>query len=167
MTVAATDSRRARVYGAETLVHRLFDTAERSDVRTVEIFGSTITLPAERRFASIESVQAYVDAVLALNWVRARWPAAASPVLVCAARTQRKAHYMAVPPHIAVPLHDRGQAWALRELVVLHELAHHLAGVDVQHGADFVDTHVTLVTELVGPEAGFVLRAALHENGAV
>jgi putative metallohydrolase (TIGR04338 family) len=54
----------------------------------------------------------------------------------------------------------------MRELVVLHELAHHLTPDDPGHGAQFVGALLTLVAEIIGPEAALVLQAALHENGA-
>jgi len=157
------DTGRSRVYAAEAQVRALFDSADEHGVRTVHTHGSALELPVERRFASVESLQAYIDAALALNWVRAQWPRAATAVRVRARRGQGGAHYEARPPVIAVPLH----AWALRELVVLHELAHHLVwGTDDGHGPVYVTCYTELVSEIVGPEAGFVLRTALHEAGA-
>jgi putative metallohydrolase (TIGR04338 family) len=66
---------------------------------------------------------------------------------------------------IAVPTHRVGGRWAMRELVVLHELAHHLSG-GADHGAEFVTVLLCLVAELVGAEAGFLLRSALLDAGA-
>ncbi len=160
------DTRRARVYEAEHLVRRLFDSADRHGTRLVDFHGSAVTLPVERRFASVESVRSYVRAVLALNWVRAAWPTATTPLDVRVRRGAAKAEYEPVPPTLAIPAHSGGAAWALRELVVLHEIAHHLCPGDL-HGAAFVDCFVRLVAEIIGPEAGFVLRVAMHENGAV
>lgn len=163
----ARDAGRSRVYAAEQSLHRLLDAADATGVRTVHLLGSSLELPVERRFASIASVQAYVDRVLALNWVRASWAAAERPVRVRARRGQDRAEYFAVLAEIAVPLHRTANgvstAWALRELVVLHELAHHLGGGG--HGRPFRDCFLTLVTELVGPEAGLVLRAAFADQG--
>ncbi len=162
------DRHRARVYAAESLTCRVFDTADRTSARTVELYGSTLTLPVERRFASVESVQHYVDQVLALAWVRATWPDRAGvPVTVRSRGGQSRAHYEQLTATIAIPLHAHNRAWALRELVVLHEVAHHLAA-DAQaasHGPEFLDRLLTLVGEIVGPEAAFVLRTALHDNG--
>ena len=61
------DRQRARVYDAENLVHRIFDRS--ADFPVIEVAGSRLTLPVERHFATIESVQTYVDAVLALATV--------------------------------------------------------------------------------------------------
>lgn len=50
--------------------------------------------------------------------------------------------------------------------MVLHELAHHLDPQDPDdptepaHGPAFVDRFLTLVDEIIGPEAAFVLRAS-------
>ncbi|MFD4266089.1 TIGR04338 family metallohydrolase [Rhodococcus sp. NPDC058481] len=161
------DSQRTRVYEAESVVRNVFDRADRG-ARELELFGSTITLPVERRFASVESVQDYADRVLALNWVRARWDRARTRVAVRARAGAAAAHYEAGTATIAVPLHTRGTAWALREFVVLHELAHHLepAGQALApHGPEFVDRYLTLVGEIIGGEAAFVLRTTMLENG--
>ena len=160
-----TDRQRSRVYDAEALVRRIFDRSV--DYPVVDVAGSHLTLPPERKFASLESVQTYVDAVLALGWVRARWPRAAVPVLVRARAGQSRAHYERFPGTIAIPLHEGGHAWALRELVVLHELAHHLAddADEAAHGADFTGRMVELVGGIVGDEAAFLLRVTLLESG--
>lgn len=162
----ATDSKRSRVYAAEREIRFMFDNADKYDARTVQVHGSAVTLPIERRFASVESVQSYVDRVLALNWLGAPYPNAVEPVRVRERRGQRFAHYEPMPPTIAVPLYAGNRAWALRELVVLHEIAHHLTAGD-GHGRPFVECFTTLVAEIIGAEAGFLLRAAMHENGAV
>ena len=162
------DSQRARVYDADQLVRRVFDGADEHGVRELELFGSKITLPVERKFASVESIQTYVDAVQGLNWVKAQWDRASVPVTVRARGGERAAHYESSTATIAVPLHRGGTAWALREFVVLHELAHHLAPLDPElapHGPEFVGRYVELVGEIVGAEAGLVLRTTMSECG--
>lgn len=162
--MSSPDTQRSRVYGAEALVRRIFDRSV--DFPIVELAGSRLTLPAERRFASLESVQVYVDAVLALNWVRRQWPRAALPIRVRERAGQNQAHYEWAGAVIAVPLHQRGQAWALRELVLLHEIAHHLAADDgPAHGPDFTARLLELVGEIVGAEAAFVLRVTMLDAG--
>jgi putative metallohydrolase (TIGR04338 family) len=82
-------------------------------------------LPPEARFASAPSVQRYVDDVLAHSTVRARWPAAG----VLTVRPRRGAtaeHYERSDEGAAIAVPDRRSTWALRELVVLHEIAHRL-----------------------------------------
>lgn len=157
------DTDRARLYAAEQLVRALFDSADETGVRTATVHGSTITLPVERRFATIASVQDYVDRVLSLNWVGTKWRRARLPLRVRSRAGQKRAHYEPIGV-IALPPHVKGCAWAMRELVVLHELAHHLTGTG-DHGTEFVHCFTTLVGEIIGPEAGFVLRCAIYENG--
>src|SRR5207253_2809467 len=108
---------RARVYDAERLVRTMFDNADSSSRRKVQLHGSTITLPIERRFASVESVQDYVDRVLSLNWVRATWPESSTAVRVRRRAGQKAAHYEPDTATIAVPPGRPGQGWAMRELV--------------------------------------------------
>jgi putative metallohydrolase (TIGR04338 family) len=162
------DAQRSRVYAAEAVIRRVFDRAEHAGARAVEMHGSTITLPVERRFASVESMQHYVDLVLSQWWVRAAWPArSAVPITVRERRGQAQAHYEGATSTIAVPPYVRNRSWAMRELVLLHEIAHHLAPDSDReaHGPEFVDRFTTLVDEIVGPEAGLLLRTAMHEGG--
>ncbi|MET3803631.1 putative metallohydrolase (TIGR04338 family) [Nakamurella sp. UYEF19] len=158
------DQQRARVYEAEALVRRIFDRAV--DYPIVEVVGSHLTIPVERKFASLDSVRIYVDAVLALDWVRTAWPRAGEHVAVRARAGQSRAHYERRPPVIAVPLHRGVDAWALRELVVLHEISHHLGPDDeVAHGPEFTGRMIDLVSGIVGEEAGFLLRVTLLDLG--
>lgn len=160
----ARDVQRAKVYDAEHLVRAMFDRADEAGHRTVEFHGSLLTLPVERRFASVDSVQTYADRLLALNWVRAQWDRAAVPVRVRARAGAAAAHYDPAGAVLAVPLHTGGTAWALRELVVLHELAHHLtpaADSAAAHGPEFCSRHIELVDGIIGPEAALLLRASM------
>ena len=153
------DRQRARVYEAESVVHRLID--RRGDFAVIEVYGSRVVVPDDRKFGDIGAVQSYVDAVLALDWVRRAAPErATTPVRVRARAGATKAEYEALTNTIAVPTHRIGGGWAMRELVVLHEIAHHLTG-GADHGPEFVAMLLDLVEELVGFEAGFLLRSAL------
>lgn len=165
--MTARDSQRARVYDAEGLVRRMFDRADERGVRTVELYGSQITLPIERRFASVESVQSYVDRVMGLNWVRAEWVRAGEPVTVRARAGSAAAHYEIDGAILAVPLHAGESAWALRELVILHEIAHHLdaAADTAPHGPEFCSRYLELVDGIIGPEAALILRTTLLNCG--
>lgn len=162
------DSQRSRVYDAEMLVRGMFDRADEFGTRTVEMHGSQMTLPVERRFASVESVQSYVDKVMALNWIRARWDRATTPVTVRSRAGAKAAHYEAEGSILAVPLHVGGTAWALRELVILHELAHHLdpaPGETAPHGPEFCARYLELADGIIGPEAALILRTTLYSCG--
>jgi putative metallohydrolase (TIGR04338 family) len=162
------DSQRAKVYAAEGFVRTLFDRAAEHGLPTVDFFGTQLTLPPEGRFGSIESVQRYVDDVLALPVVRRRWPDV-PPVRVRVRRAATAAHYesgidLKGAGVIAVP--DRGRTdWAMRELVVLHELAHHLCHALPSHGPEFVATMCALAELVMGPEVGHVLRVVFDKEG--
>ncbi|WP_328389404.1 TIGR04338 family metallohydrolase [Nocardia sp. NBC_00416] len=171
---AVRDTQRARVYDAEQLVRVIFDRAAEFGHRTIELHGSRLTLPDERKFASVESVQRYCDRVLALGWVASNWARAGVPIRVRARAGTVAAHYESDPAVLAVPVHaDRASrggrsAWALRELVVLHELAHHLEprpAAVAAHGPGFCGRYVELVDGVIGPEAGLLLRVTLHDCG--
>ncbi len=153
------DSQRGRVYDAEDLVLRVFDGADRNGLRTVTVLGSQLTLPVERRFGSAAAVQHYADRVLGLNWVRAQWNPGSLRVRPRAG--QQAAHYETGTATIAVP--ERG-TWALREFVVLHEIAHHLEPA-AAHGPAFVSAYLELVDGIIGSEAAFLLRTTLAECG--
>jgi putative metallohydrolase (TIGR04338 family) len=159
------DSQRSKVYAAEEFVRTLFDRAAEHGSPAVEFFGTQLTLPPEARFGSVASVQRYVDEVLALPAVRQRWP----DVLPLRVRTRRAATAAHYENHeaagvIAVPDRDTAE-WALRELVVLHEVAHHLCQAQPPHGPEFVATVCTLTELVMGPELGHVLRVVYAKEG--
>lgn len=74
---------------------------------------------------------------------------------------------------ILLPARERGGAWALRGLVVVHELAHHLnTGIDGaiidSHGAGFRATMLQLLEDIGWVEIAAMLREAhreLHLDG--
>ncbi|QVI22455.1 TIGR04338 family metallohydrolase [Nocardia tengchongensis] len=166
--MAVRDAQRSLVYDAEGLVRGMFERADEFGTRTVELHGSHLTLPVERRFASVESVQSYTERVLALNWVRAQWERAALPVTVRARAGAKAAHYESAGAVLAIPLHAGGSAWALRELVILHELAHHLDPEPTEvapHGPQFCARYLELVDGVIGPEAALLLRTTMYSCG--
>jgi putative metallohydrolase (TIGR04338 family) len=158
------DSQRAKVYAAEEFVRTLFDRARERGNQVVEFFGTQLTLPPEGRFASAEAVQRYVDDVLAMATVRARWPGV-GPLAVRARRGATAAHYERMGDDATIAVPDRRTSWALRELVVLHEIAHHLDSTDPPHGPQFVATFCELAEAVMGPEVGHVLRVVYAKEG--
>lgn len=152
------DAQRSRVYAAEGFVRTLFDHAAQHSSRTIDFFGDSITLPPEARFASVESVARYVDEVLALPAV-AVIRADPGPLAVRGRRGVTAAHYERDGQSAVIAVPDGlGAAWAMRELVVLHEVAHHLCPDGPPHGPQFVATFCALASAVMGPEAGYVLR---------
>ena len=91
----------------------------------------------------------------------------AGPLAVRVRRGATAAHYEhdGAAAVIAVPDGLDGQ-WAMRELVVLHEVAHHLHdGPGPAHGPDFVTTLCDLSAAVMGPEVGHVLRVVYSKEG--
>ncbi|MEB3071203.1 TIGR04338 family metallohydrolase [[Mycobacterium] vasticus] len=159
------DVQRAKVYAAERFVRTLFDRAAERGSADIDFFGTRLTLPPEARFGSVAAVGRYVDDVLALEPVRRRWPEATAPT-VRVRRGVTAAHYEKVGETgvIAVPEQGHG-SWALRELVVLHEMAHHLCDVRPAHGPEFTATLCALAEIVMGPELGYVLRVVFASEG--
>lgn len=158
------DSQRAKIYAAEQFVRTMFDRAAERGNRVVEFFGAQLTLPPEARFASVASVQAYVDDVLALPRIRSGWPDA-GPLAVRARRGEQAAHYERADGRAVIAVPERQTTWALRELVVLHEIAHHLCDAQPAHGPAFVDTFCQVAESVMGPEVAHVLRVVYEKEG--
>lgn len=154
----ARDAQRARVYRAEDAWAARLDAARRG-APLATIAGSDLLLPAERRFGQIEAVEAYVGRVLALPHVLTAFGVLEPPRLR-QRRGGRAAHWEA-PGTIAVPVPQHGEPWALRETVVLHELAHHvghLTGLARAHIAPYPAVLLALVAAVLGEQAAFALR---------
>jgi putative metallohydrolase (TIGR04338 family) len=69
---------------------------------------------------------------------------------------------------LAIPIAGPPPRWAARELVVLHELGHHVAPPDDDHpahGPHFTGAVVALVAGALGAEAALLLRAAYDGAG--
>lgn len=163
--MAPRDTGRETFYGAERLIMRMFDRAGHH--RTVQLAGTELTLPVEAQFGSIDSVRDYIGRVLAMPTVRARFDAAARPVAVRSRRGNRSAHYAVSSGECEIAIPDgRDGRWALRETVVLHEVAHHLdQSAGPAHGRGFAQTLTELVGLVMGPEAEFVYRVVLADSG--
>ncbi len=85
------------------------------------------TSPCRRRRGSPRSIPCSATSTTcsAIPSVRRRWPAA-EPLAVRARRGTTAAHYEYDGDLATIAVPDRHTTWALRELVVLHEIAHHL-----------------------------------------
>ncbi|MFZ0832275.1 MAG: TIGR04338 family metallohydrolase [Mycobacterium sp.] len=163
--MSSRDTQRGKVYAAEQFVRTLFDRAAEHGSRVVDFFGTQLTLPPEGRFASVESVQVYVDEVLNHQGVQLNWPDA-GPVAVRARRGVIAAHYERRDHTAVIAVPERRERWALRELVVLHEVAHHLCEATPPHGPKFVATFCELAALVMGPEVEHVLRVVYSKEGA-
>lgn len=142
-----------RLYDAENTLMFMLDNSG-----SVQFMGSSLTLPIERRFGDIEGVRSYLREVRRRPWGHPQTP---EPI-VRVRKGWTKAHWengvIAIPDGIG----DRG--WAMREVVVLHEYAHHVAWFEhgtTGHGGNFQSAFLDLLENAVGPEAAFVVRAGL------
>jgi putative metallohydrolase (TIGR04338 family) len=133
--------------------------------RSIRVAGSVLTVPPEQVFRDLAAVRRYAGELATAAPVAARWPQAAA-VGFRSRRGAQRAHYDRSTHVIALPLAERGGSWALRELVVLHELTHAVtAGADPPHGPDFAAAYLELVEIAAGAEAAFLLRHAFHHLG--
>jgi putative metallohydrolase (TIGR04338 family) len=139
------DRSRGAVYQAEDTVAGIM----RRQHRVVRVGAEVLTLPAELQFGTLAGVQGYVDRVLGEPRTTAQYPGRGS-VTVVARRGFRAATYSAGV--IQVPAADPRGRWALTRTVVLHEVAHHLAGVP-GHGPEFRRALIHLYEVHLGPAA--------------
>lgn len=146
------------VYAAEDRIQRWADLAGRHG--GVSVFGSIWHPEPLARFGAVGDVAAYVQRVL--NHL-----GHPSPVRVRARRGATRAHYESTSePTIAVPPAEIGGSWALQELVVLHELAHHLAPpADDPHGPVFRRTLVDLLEATNHPVLAHLAVIAFTDAG--
>lgn len=141
------DRQRSAVYSVEDQWSAALDRGG-----SMDFLGSHIVVPEQRRFIALDDVRVYVaDVCTRHGWtipeVRHRMGGA-------------RAHYEAEGV-LAIP---EGEAWAMRECVVLHELAHHGSSA-MDHGSRFTATMLMLVESELGPEAALVLRTGYLAAG--
>ncbi|MCW2613798.1 MAG: family metallohydrolase [Frankiales bacterium] len=163
--VRSRDQQRARVYRAEDAWAARLDAARQGAVLAT-VGGSSLLLPGERRLGSLTAAGQYAARVLSLPGVVAVVGAAA-PLAVRPRRGVRAAHWEP-PGTIALPVPVHGEPWALRETVLLHELAHHVGettGRSRGHRAPFPAVLLLLVAEVLGEEAAFALRVDYGDEG--
>jgi putative metallohydrolase (TIGR04338 family) len=145
------------VYRAEDAWAMRLDAARRGAVRA-EVAGSGVVLPAELRFGTLDAAQAYADAAL---------PVGTPPVRLRERRGLGQAHWEA-PDVVALPVPAYGEPWALRQTVLLHELAHHVdfhSTGSAGHGPSYVAAMLRLVAQELGEHAAFALRVDYAEAG--
>lgn len=144
--------RQTGIYTAELEVRRIM-----RNPRELAPNGHLGLYPVELCWTTVEQVQGYLEIVLSWPWDRWRtgkaWPCIA--------------HWDDWPtPHyrsgvICLP---KSAPWNLRELVVLHELAHHFTQGQ-QHGPAWVQAFVDLVSTCIDPIVGQLLRTHFNQQG--
>lgn len=171
------DDQRQRVYDAEQRVCDRLDFAARGAHRVV-VHSSTLTVTSDARFGSLDTAQRWLDNVRRRPWFVHAWPAAAArAVTLRPRRGQRGAHYELKDAEaaIAVPVPGNATGWAMRELVLLHELAHHIVACELDraevgtslpaHGGEFAAVMLELVDGVLGPETRLLLAVAYDDGG--
>ena len=154
-----TDAQRSRVYSAEKTLQWFYDHPASSH----DVGGVVVQLEPEARFASLDSITAYLDRVVSHPAVIAEF-GHRGRIMVRERRGEKMAHYESATATIAV--NTSGTRWALRELVVLHEIAHHYARTGPAHGTEFTATLTLLIELVMGPQAALALRLLYAGNGA-
>jgi putative metallohydrolase (TIGR04338 family) len=157
------DSQKSSLYAAERLLWDIFDRCAEHNNPMVEIEHIQLTLPPEGKFADITSIQRRCDQVCdAMNVPHVR---------VEAHRNKNiggDAFYQHLGMRLVVP--DGRKRWAMRELVVLHELAHHVTDCQqplglAAHGPEFVANYIRLLETVMAPEAGLAARLVYVAHG--
>lgn len=130
--------------------------------------GDAFSPETEPRFTDPEAAGRYVDAILAHLRDRGRDYRGREelPVRVRARAGNQAAGYEVLTATIALPSYDVGGQWALRGLVVLHELAHHLTeDHEAGHGPAWRATYVRLLEDIGSPVLAGLLHRAFGAEG--
>lgn len=147
----------ARIYEAEYVLQKTFD--RYWEGTEIIIHGVPVVLPRERKFVHVSEVQQYVQDFLRDPGVIKKY-GLLPQVKVRDRKGERAAHYDTVRNEIAIPCQA---AWACRELVVLHELAHHVQYQrsiikKIVHNQEFMDIYVELLAIRMNEHARFVAQ---------
>jgi len=151
-----------KIYQVEFALRDILDVANEGD-RTYRIAGMELTMPVEYKFGELDHIQKYANAVI--RDYNGRHDTRHNKVRVVEGRKSlhRKAYYTHSMARITLPQRDRG-SWAWRQVVVLHEIAHHLASCH-GHGVEFARVMLDLLENYVGPQAGLVYMILLDKEG--
>lgn len=161
MTATVRDVQQSRVYAAENTLRWLYDHPAASH----EIGGVTVQLEPEAKFANIDSIAAYLNRVVSHPAVIAA-VGHRGPIAVRERKGDRMSHYEPLMATVAV--NTCGTRWALRELVVLHEIAHHYTTqAPASHGPEFASAMVMLINAVIGPQAALALRLLYAQNSVM
>ena len=145
------DAQRTAVYDAERCM-------ELTHAELGYVHGKGWTKPA----MTISQCRKLVEKVLADSEVNAEWSYAGNMRITVEASSGGgggKAVYRSGLLSIELG------TWARQPHVVLHEIAHHLAGNGAAHGPDFVSVCLWLTHRFMGNECGEALRSSYVKHG--
>lgn len=138
------DSQRSKVYKAE---------------RESGIFKSSYRFD-NREAMSIEECQQYVDKIISSKYVQRTWNLRGNErVSVVVGRGGGMAYNSPFGAgHISLGV------WARQEAIVIHEVAHLLAGDRARHNWQFCETYLKLIRHFMGKEAHDRLKASFKQH---
>lgn len=151
-----------KIYQVEFALRDILDVCSEGD-GTYTIQGMKLTMPIEYKFGSLDTIKTYANAVVDDYNRRHGTDHGYAEVVEGSKSLHRRAYYRHGMARITIPQRDRG-SWAWRQVVILHEIAHHLAFIP-GHGVEFAEIMEDLLRECVGPEAGLVYRILLDQEG--
>ena len=153
------------VYAAEDQLAAWLDTTS-PEQPAISVDGVSYRPETEPRFTDPGSVGRYVAQVLAhlRKHDRGYDGRELVDVTVRARRGRTRAEYLIDEQAIAVPPFEVGGRWALRGLVALHEIAHHLTG-EPGHGPAFRATLLRLLEDIGCPVQAELLLLAYAAEG--
>lgn len=154
------DYQKTKLYRAEQDVRAALDFANSNGASTIEVFGSTLVMPNELKFGSLDAIKLYIKRLEKHEAITDYW--FPPVVLVEHSRKQTKRATTINGRIIVMPNFDKA-SWAWREIVLLHEYAHVLTYGD-QHGPRFAGVFLYLVETFIGMEAALLLRTAMHKH---
>ncbi|HYG93800.1 MAG TPA: TIGR04338 family metallohydrolase [Nocardioides sp.] len=160
-----TDPDKKAVYVAEDQLAAWLD-ATTPERPTVTVDGEAYAPEPDPRFTEPTAAGAFVDKVLEhLHSSEKKYDGRELvPVAVRPRAGSRMAHYEPATLTIALPPFEVGGRWALRGLVVLHEIAHHLAD-EVGHGPRWRATFLRLLEDIGRPVTAQLLQLAYAQEG--
>lgn len=151
------DFQRSLVYSAEHQLQWFYDNVEHA---SINLFGVPLQLEPEVRYGDLRAIQAYVDRVITMPSVIAEF-GRYGRVFIRERKGDKAAHYRVG----VIAVNTKGSRWAMRETVLLHELAHHFAGTGCGHGPKFAAALVKLLELVMGPQAAMAQRILYDTEG--
>lgn len=159
-----TDSDRGNVYAAEDQLTAWLQ--KTSEAGTLTLDGQDYAPEVEPLFTDIEAVQRYVNQVLAHLRDNGCDHEGREQIDIQVRRRRgaKKATYHYDTNEMRVPPAEIGGKWALRGLVILHEIAHHL-NPNSGHGPEWRATQLRLLEEIGSPVLADLLHRAYQSYG--